>query len=177
MIYTIADYEPEATIEVAKLMAVAARTAPKARGIDLIETIILDKEDKRALAQTMRELGIAEGKSFFIRDANCVDECHYVVIIGTSVKPRGLNCGFCGAQNCSLAENDGFSCAMSVNDLGIALGSAASIAMDNRVDNRILFSAGMASLQMKLLSNKVKLSFGIGLATTGKNIFFDRKPL
>ena len=63
---------------------------------------------------------------------------------------------------------------MAVHDLGIAIGSAAAVAMDHRIDNRILFTVGMASLKLKLFSDKVKVCFGVPLATTGKSIFFDR---
>jgi uncharacterized ferredoxin-like protein len=66
---------------------------------------------------------------------------------------------------------------MAVNDLGIATGSAAATAMDCRIDNRILFSAGMAALKLNLFPESVKMCFGIGLATTGKNIFFDRPAI
>ena len=96
------------------------------------------------------------------------------MLIGAGVKPRGLNCGLCGLVGCAAAAKDGIPCALSVNDLGIAVGSAAATAMDHRMDNRILYTAGMATLKMRLFSDDVKMCFGIGLATTGKNVFFDR---
>jgi len=77
-------------------------------------------------------------------------------------------------EKCRNAGNSSIPCAMSVNDLGIAVGSAAATAMDHRIDNRVLFSAGMAALHLKLFSEHVRMCFGIGLATTGKNVFFDR---
>jgi len=43
----------EAVKLAASLMAAAARTAPKARGLDSIETLILDGEDLEALAAAM----------------------------------------------------------------------------------------------------------------------------
>ena len=173
MIYTSEESEKQAAVQTANMMLAAARTAPKACGVDLIESIILDCEDKARLTATMREMGEG-GKTFFIRDAANIDACHCVVIIGTSVEPRGLNCGLCGADECGAASKDGVSCAMSVNDLGIAVGSAAAKAMDCRMDNRIMFSVGMVALKLKLFSDNVKICFGIGLAATGKNVFFDR---
>ncbi|MCL2281092.1 MAG: DUF2148 domain-containing protein [Dehalococcoidia bacterium] len=173
MIYTSEETEKKAAIIAAKMMLAAARTAPKACGVDLVETILVDGDDKDNLTATMRAMG-TENKTFFIRDAGNIDACHCVVLIGTNVWPRGLNCGLCGAGNCVSAESSGISCAMSVNDLGIAVGSAAATAMDYRMDNRIMFSVGMAALKLKLFSDKVKVCFGIGLATTGKNVFFDR---
>ena len=174
MIYSSDGAEENAAIQTAEMMLVAARTAPKACGMDLIETIILDGEDKAKLTTTMREMGKEANKAFFIRDASNIDACHCVVIIGTSVTPRRLNCGLCGAVSCFDASGKGLSCAMSVTDLGIAVGSAATTAMDHRMDNRIMFSVGMAALKLKLFSNNVKVCYGMGLATKGKNVFFDR---
>ena len=177
MIYTNETTEKNATMRCSELMSAAARTAPKACGIDLIETMVLDGEDKDRLTAAMRKIGTDDGKTFFIRDAGNVDACHCIVLIGAGVKPRKLNCGLCGKENCAAADKDGVACAMSVNDLGIAVGSAASIAMDHRIDNRVLFTAGMAALKLKLFSENVKICFGIGLATKGKNVFFDRPAL
>ena len=174
MIYTSESTEKNAAMNVAELMMAAARTAPKACGVDCIETLVLDGEDKDKLTAVMREIGKAQGKAFFIRDAGNVDASHCIVLIGADVSPRGLNCGLCGMENCAAAKNGGIPCLMSVNDLGIAGGSAASVAMDHRIDNRMLFSAGMAALKLKLFPDKVKVCFGIPLATSGKNIFFDR---
>ena len=49
--------------------------------------------------------------------------------------------------------------------------------MDQRVDNRILYTAGMATLKLKLFPDKVKICCGIGLSASGKNVFFDRPPV
>ena len=66
-------------------------------------------------------------------------------------------------------------CAYNTGDLGIAIGSAVSIAMDHRVDNRIMYSAGKAAVDMKLLGEEVKVAFGVPLSVSAKNPFFDRK--
>jgi len=174
MIYNSEVTENHAAMRAAELMSVAARTAPKACGVDMIETMVLDGEDKDKLTAAMREIGAESNRSFFARDAGNVDDCQCIVLIGAGVEPRGLNCGLCGKQKCSITAEEGIPCAMSVNDLGIAVGSAAATAMDHRIDNRVLFTAGMAALKSKLFSNKVKMCFGIGLATKGKNVFFDR---
>jgi uncharacterized ferredoxin-like protein len=174
MIYKSETSEHDAVLRAAQAMAVAARTAPKACGIDATDTLILDGADKDALTAAMRTLGSELDKSFFMRDADCVDACHAVILIGAGVKPRKLNCALCGTPNCGEAVKAGIPCVMAVDDLGIAVGSAAAMAMDNRVDNRVLFTAGMAALRLKLFSEDIKVCFGIGLSTSGKNIFFDR---
>ncbi|GHT79694.1 ferredoxin [Actinomycetota bacterium] len=166
--------EHDATIRAAEAMAVVARTAPKACGIDATDTLILDGADKDRLTATMQAIGEKTNKPFFVRDADCVDRCHCILLLGTSVEPRKLNCGLCGVANCGEAKKAGIPCVMAVDDLGIAVGSAAATAMDYRVDNRVLFTAGMAALELGLFPESFKVVFGIGLATAGKNIFFDR---
>ncbi|MGB4438846.1 MAG: ferredoxin domain-containing protein [Sedimentibacter sp.] len=59
--------------------------------------------------------------------------------------------------------------------MGIAIGSAASIAMDERVDNRIMHSVGIAAADLKLLGEETKIVYGIPLYIGSKNVFFDRK--
>ena len=43
---------------------------------------------------------------------------------------------------------------LNITDLGIALGSAVSIAMDKRVDNRILYTAGQAILDFETFGRR-----------------------
>jgi uncharacterized ferredoxin-like protein len=58
-------------------------------------------------------------------------------------------------------------------DLGIALGSAAKVAGDLNVDNRIMRSVGVAAMKMGLVEgDDVE---GIPISIEGKNIYFDRK--
>jgi len=180
MIYTSDVSDKGAALHVAQLMSAAARTAPKSCGVDAIETLVLDGADKDTLTAVMRELGQADGKAYFIRDAGNIDDSHCIVLVGVKGDPRGwaspwsLDCGLCGIGSCAETARLGTPCAMVVTDLGIALGSAASVAMDHRIDNRILYTAGFAAMKLKLLPDDVKVCFGIGLATKGKNVFFDR---
>ena len=53
---------------VAELMALSARTAPKGRGQDSIETVILCGDRLQELAEEMRKIGRARGLNFFLRD-------------------------------------------------------------------------------------------------------------
>jgi uncharacterized ferredoxin-like protein len=59
-------------------------------------------------------------------------------------------------------------------DLGIAIGSAVSVAADNRIDNRVMFSAGRAGMNLKFLGGTARQVIGIPLAAKGKSPFFDR---
>jgi len=69
----------------------------------------------------------------------------------------------------------GPNCSVRMTDLGIALGSAVKAAQVHNVDNRIMYSAGTAALDLGLLGKDCSVAFAIPLSVTGKNIFFDRE--
>jgi uncharacterized ferredoxin-like protein len=176
MKYESQEVERKAIINVAFEMAAAARTAPKGCGIDNIEVVVLDGEDKDALAAEMRAISEKlNGEGPFGRDAGNIDASEAVVLIGVRNAPIGLKgCGLCGFGDCAGAVRSGANCAFNVTDLGIATGSAAAVTMDRRIDNRIMFSAGKAAVSLSLFPDKVKIAYGIPLSASGKSIFFDR---
>ena len=162
---------------VAELMCVAARTAPKARGVDQIVTAIVEStEEREQIADRMREIGERCGAAFFSRDAQNVLDAQMLVLIGTGVRRLRIpGCSFCGHPGCDAAEEAGARCAYNAGDLGIATGSAVGVAADHRVDNRVLYTAGSAAVELGLLGEDVKIAWGIPLSAKGKNLFFDRK--
>jgi uncharacterized ferredoxin-like protein len=174
---TSLELEKAAAQQVAALMAAAARTAPKTRGIDNIETLAIDDEPmRRKLIARMHEIATNEDRPSVARDAGNIGSSPVVVVIGVESNTAGLNCGFCGKPSCeALEEADGV-CAFNSIDLGIATASAAEVAGRLHVDNRVMFSIGRACLDLKLFGPKVKQALGIPLSVTGKNPFFDRQP-
>lgn len=180
-----AEAEREGLLRVAELMAIAARTAPKARGIDHIKTAVISGEELERIASKMEEIAEATGLHFFKRDADCLRRSSILILIGVvGSRPRGLNCGACGFRDCEgfakareKAVESGFlrgpNCAMALLDLGIAIGSAVKVASDLNVDNRVMFTIGVAALALDLMDADVVM--GIPLSATGKNIYFDRR--
>ncbi len=160
---------------VAAKMCTAARTAPKAKGFDGIETFFLTGEDRFALADEIEKIGTENDKDFFLRDAECIRNSGGVVLIGAKTGARGIvPCGLCGFDNCQgMLEAQG-RCALAITDLGIAVGSAISVASDERMDNRVFYTAGIAALRLGLFSEKITIAYGIPLSVSSKNIFFDR---
>ncbi|MBQ2738725.1 MAG: ferredoxin domain-containing protein, partial [Oscillibacter sp.] len=71
-----------------------------------------------------------------------------------------------------MAKTPGQHCAFDDIDLGIALGSAASVAADHRADNRIFYTAGVAAMNLKLLGEQVGTIVAIPVSATNRNIFF-----
>ncbi len=151
MIITSEDSEREALLQVAKLMLVAARTAPKAQGEDKIKGAIVTDGEKEELASIMEQNGR-------LRDARNVRDSGAVVLLGVDFG--------------NPAEG-WINFRAKLIDLGIALGSAVKLASELNVDNRIMRSVGEAALKMELLrADEIQ---GIPLSIKGKNVFFDRK--
>ncbi|MEN1761231.1 ferredoxin domain-containing protein [Anoxynatronum sibiricum] len=175
MIYKSKELEKQAAMQVAQLMAAAARTAPKGKGADRLEMMVLDGTDKETLSQEMRRIAEDSGAAFFQRDAGNVDDSQVVLLIGTRNGVAGVPvCGFCGFKNCAENVQHNGICAFATGDLGIAVGSAVSVAADHRCDNRIMFSAGKAALNLGYFGDDVIIAYGIPLAIKGKSPFFDR---
>jgi len=165
---------------VGELMEVAARTAPKAAGEDFVETKLLSDSERVALANDMMRIG-KERKIFgFERDGKNVLDSDAVLLIGLLPHEGvGLNCGACGYPNCQEFNSKSFkgdfkgpNCVIRALDLGIALGSAAKMASELNVDNRIMYRIGVSARKLGL--SKANICHGIPLSATGKNIFFDR---
>jgi len=170
--------EESAILNLAYSVCAAVRTAPKACGVDNLETVILTGDDKDRVTAEMRNIGasLAESGEFFCRDADNADKSGAIVLVGAKYETRGLGekCKLCGFENCSACEKAGAVCVFTSMDLGIALGSAVSLVADNRIDNRIMFTIGQAAAKLGLL-DEYKLIMGIPLSASGKSIFYDRK--
>ena len=175
MIYNHNDADKKAAYNVAELMMAAARTAPKGCGVDNIVAIMIDGEEKAQLADQMRKIAEETGEDFYARDGGNVDASHAIVILGVKNSPLGLeHCSYCGFENCAATVKAGANCAFNVTDLGIAVGSAVSVAANHRIDNRVMFSAGKAAMALKFLPENVRVAYGIPLSTSGKSLFYDR---
>lgn len=177
------DGEKQAILEAARFMQVAARTAPKAYGIDDIYTLIVYGEEKNAIAKKMEEMAEERKIELFERDAKNVRDSEAVLLIGVrGNKSIGINCGACGCGSCSEfdgAEKQigqdfiGPTCIFKAIDFGIAIGSAVKIASILNVDNRVMYRVGAAAMKMNLIP-EATIIFGIPLSAKGKNIYFDR---
>lgn len=178
MIEKQTDTRNETLRHIAALMMNAARTAPKARGVDNLEIAMLTGADIDRLADKLEEMSSQPGRAFFTRDAGNLRQAGAVVLIGSRYETLGLNCGWCGFTTCAdkTAQAPAAPCAFNTNDLGIAVGSAVSVAADHRADCRVLFSAGVGALALDLLPG-CRTILAIPVSATGKSPFFDRKPL
>lgn len=174
MILNERDSRHEHVLNVARQMMTAARTAPKGKGIDVLETAIIDDEEIQILSDTMREMFEENGMKFFLRDADNILNAECILLIGTREQAQGLNCGHCGFATCA-GRSQGVPCALNSIDVGIAIGSACAMAADMRVDTRVMFSAGLAAQRLNWLID-CKEVMAIPVSASSKNPFFDRKP-
>ncbi len=172
------DTREQTVIEIAKKMMTAARTAPKARGIDHTVIALVTGDGIKEISEKMKAMIERDDlPAFFSRDAENILAAQAMILFGTRISTIGLpKCGMCGFGDCDGKQKyPDAPCAFNTGDLGIAIGSAVAVAMDHRIDNRIMYTAGQAVLEMGLLGPDVKVAYAVPLATSSKNPFFDRK--
>jgi len=184
------EVEKEAVRVVAAMMAASARTAPKTRGVDTIQTMIVDGDDLEILACAMEDKAKEQPPNssllFGEDEFSAVRNSSRVLLIGVVGNPKKielpLDCGACGYKACKQLlkarkhQGKDFSgpiCIFQAIDLGIALGSAVKLASELNVDNRIFYTVGAAAKKLNLLDSDIII--GIPLSVTGKNIYFDRQ--
>jgi len=180
--------EKDAVKTAAALMAASARTAPKARGIDDMASLIIDGDDLEKLAVAMERK--AEEKAphlmaAFKRDASNVRNSSCVLLLGVKGSPkaidRPMDCGACGYESCERMTRAGKRgkdfqgplCMFQVMDLGVALGSAVKLAGELGIDNRMMYTIGATARELQLLDSDIII--GIPLSVTGKSPYFDRQ--
>ncbi len=174
MILNERDSRHEQTLMAARQIMTAARTAPKGKGIDIIEIALIEGDDLKRLSEKMTTMAEELGMKFFLRDAGNILQAECVVVIGTRSQVQGLNCGHCGFPTCE-SKPSATPCAINSTDVGIAIGSACAMAADLRLDTRVMFSAGLAAQRLNILPD-CRQVYAIAISASSKNPFFDRKP-
>lgn len=165
----------QSVLAAAHQIMLAARTAPKGKGIDIIEIGVATDKDILRLSEEMLRIAEQTGLKFFLRDAENIKSAEAIVLLGTRQQVQGLNCGHCGFATCA-EKPEAVPCAINSVDLGIAIGSACAMAADLRVDTRVMFSAGLAAQHLHYLGTESRCVMAIPLSSSSKNPFFDRKP-
>ncbi len=169
------DTRRERMINVANDMMTAARTAPKGKGFDIIEVAMVADDTIKKLSDAMLEYSAKTGLKFITRDAENILHADAIVLIGTRQQIHSLNCGYCGFDTCA-AKNEfpEVPCSLNSVDVGIAIGSACSVATDQRVDSRVMFSVGRVAQELNMMPGCSNI-YGIPISCSSKNPFFDRK--
>jgi len=163
-------------LAIAQDMVIAARTAPKGKGVDSLFACIVTREEIPDMRDRMMQLYEKTQAPVFRINGDDIMKASCIVVLGARNLSLGLkHCGFCGYANCAEREQSAQGrCAFVVGDLGIAIGSAVALAADRRVDTRIMYSIGYTMIHFKMLPPDVVVAHGIPLSASSKNPFFDR---
>lgn len=171
-------------LEIAHLMVVAARTAPKSGGKDDILTAIVHGPEIGVMAVDMGEIAVERNDPAWMKHAKIIKGVDAIVLVGVrGTKSYVTNCGACGCDSCEAftkAEKkpgqdfDGPNCIFKTLDLGVALGSAAKIAGILNADNRLYYRIGVVARRLRYIP-EASVIIGIPLSATGKNPHFDRE--
>ena len=174
MIQNEREIRHEYVLQAVRQMMTAARTAPKGKGIDIIEVAMVTDEDIKRLSEELVIMSGETGLKFFLRDADNILQAEAIMIAGTRQQVQGLNCAHCGFPTC-VEKPEAVPCAINSVDLGIAVGSACATASDLRLGTRVMFSAGMAAQRLGMWGDCICV-MAIPVSASSKNPFFDRKP-
>lgn len=182
--------ESEAILTAAKLILAAVTTSPKTRGISSLTSAILQGEEQAQLAQAMEDQFNNKNHklNFLRRDAQSMRQSAAVLLIGVKgtrpKKPEDpINCGACGFSTCGeflqAAKKKGGDfvgplCIFPVLDLGVALGVPTKMAAAMNIDNRLMYSAGAAAMNLGILD--ADLILALPLSVSPKNIFSTDPP-
>jgi uncharacterized ferredoxin-like protein len=183
----------ETLVSCAKMMELAARTAPKSAGQDHVVTAVLGPDEVQKVGDRMVALGEERDMPMFVRDGKSVKSSGAMLLVGLKgAKPVGLDCMACGYRTCSelskafegnasAGPSDGGVgtrkflgplCAFRLLDMGIALGSAAKTAGILNADSRIMYRAGVVARELGFIDAEYVMA--VPVSATGKSPFFDR---
>ncbi len=174
MIHVTSEELQKTIQQITNCLMIAAQTAPKGRGIDCLAIKTISEQEKNDIIVMMEKIGADENASFFLRDAENIWQSDAIILIGCKPDARGLNCGLCGYPYCAEKPQTQ-PCVFNITDLGIAIGSAVSAASQFKVDNRVMYSAGKAAMELHILGKEITCIFAIPLSVSSKSIYFDRK--
>ena len=100
MIQNEREIRHEYVLQAVRQMMTAARTAPKGKGIDIIEVAMVTDEDIKRLSEELVIMSGETGLKFFLRDADNILQAEAIMIAGTRQQVQGLNCAHCGFPTC-----------------------------------------------------------------------------
>ena len=102
MIQNEREIRHEYVLQAVRQMMTAARTAPKGKGIDIIEVAMVTDEDIKRLSEELVIMSGETGLKFFLRDADNILQAEAIMIAGSGFELRALRvsdlCGEAGSR-------------------------------------------------------------------------------
>jgi len=93
-----------AVVDIAENMIIAAKTAPKGRGMERLNYLLITGNELKILSHKMEELSKDNNVPFLARDAGNLLKADALVLIGASYNPRNVqlctHCGFTCDHSC-----------------------------------------------------------------------------
>ena len=89
MILNERDTRKERALDIANKLITAARTAPKTRGVDILEIAVITEEKIKELSTLMQGFEFRGSQFKMERDSANVLQAECVVLIGTKERPMG----------------------------------------------------------------------------------------
>ena len=89
MIQNEREIRHEHVLQAVRQMMTAARTAPKGKGIDIIEVAMVTDEDIKHLSEELVIMSGETGLKFFLRDADNILQAEAIMIVGTRQQVQG----------------------------------------------------------------------------------------
>ena len=90
MIQNEREIRHEYVLQAVRQMMTAARTAPKGKGIDIIEVAMVTDEDIKRLSEELVIMSGETGLKFFLRDADNILQAEAIMIAGTRQRTAGF---------------------------------------------------------------------------------------
>ena len=144
----------EGLLEVARLLLLDAKTAPKSLGRDDVDMVLVWGAEKDKIAEEMERIAREKQDPYYLRDAESVRKAQAMILMGTKGKVEGD--------------------VLKIVDLGIAVGSLVKLASTFGIDTRIMYRAGVAAKRIGILRES-EIVLGVPLAVYSKSPFFDRQ--
>ena len=95
----------ETVTALARSIMAAGRTAPKSKGVDLIEIATITGEEIARLAESDPNSGKRERHELSgLRDADNILHAQAVILVGSRTSPMALDCGYCGFPSCAAKK-------------------------------------------------------------------------
>ena len=105
MIQNEREIRHEYVLQAVRQMMTAARTAPKGKGIDIIEVAMVTDEDIKRLSEELVIMSGETGLKFFLRDADNILQAEAIMIAGTRQQVQGELRALRVSDLCGEAEN------------------------------------------------------------------------
>lgn len=173
-----------------RLILASGTTTPRVGGVGECSIHIIEDEcDIEDLCQEMEKMAdIKKSWKFFKRDAEMLRDAD-AILVTTSLRsltdPADINCNMCGKLVCEYLKEEeklpddpdvafkGPLCIFRANNIAYAVDGMVNQARNLGIDYGVYWSAGAASMRMKILPRDTGFALAVAISVTEKSPFRD----